>query len=341
MDETVKSWAGVAASGKAIVALVMSQIRGVGPKKLRRVLAEPIEVLEDVGDWPRLLGKPAQGPDFGKTFSLAWSQAQHQFAASERYGDSLLCLCDDDYPEYLRETPDAPILIFVRGRVESLKMKALAVVGTQAPTEAGRGTAWRVAHRFSERGWSIVSGLDGGVNTQAHVAALAANGVTVAVIAQGLSDVPWSRLNTELARRIVRGGGAIVTEYGYGVRQRRGQHIHRDRTMAGISRGVCLVEDSVDGSSLHACRSAIFYKRPLLVPVPSREDVERNSDADSAVLAILGRGKPEPEAILKAGRRKIADLVMPLRTSEDYEDVEARLLRNESLATFVAAIRQG
>ena len=94
---------------------------------------------------------------------------------------------------------DRPIALYVAGNIEVLSDPQLAVVGSRNPTPQGSDTAFEFAHYLAERGLGIVSGLARGIDAAAHRGALAAQGITLAVLGSGL-DVIYPRSTPGLER---------------------------------------------------------------------------------------------------------------------------------------------
>ena len=116
---------------------------------------------------------------------------------SERH--HLLPFTDPRYPKLLRSLPDCPIALYVAGSIDALGDPQLAVVGSRNPTPQGRDIAFDFAHDLAQRGLAITSGLAQGIDAAAHRGALAAQGITVAVLGNGI-DVVYPRGNRDLSR---------------------------------------------------------------------------------------------------------------------------------------------
>ncbi len=124
-------------------------------------------------------------------------------------GVRLITILDDDYPQHLRLIFNRPPFIWVRGRLESRNLRAIAMVGTRQASQEGRAAAARLARGLATAGVTVLSGLARGIDTAAHAATLEAGGTTVAVIGTGILARVYPPENGELARRIVGSGGAL------------------------------------------------------------------------------------------------------------------------------------
>lgn len=169
-------------------------------------------------------------------------------------GNHLVTLADPTYPQALLEIADPPTLLYVKGRVELLNARALAIVGARNATAQGASNAEQFARELSRGGLTIVSGLALGCDAAAHAGALEGAGSTVAVIGTGADRIYPSR-NQELARRIAE-QGAVVTEFPLGTPALRDNFPRRNRIISGLVRGVLVVEAAARSGTLITARLA-------------------------------------------------------------------------------------
>jgi DNA processing protein len=215
-------------------------------------------------------------------------------------GVEIITAGDDAYPENLRTTPDAPLLVYQKGRTRPDDRVAVAIVGTRTPTHYGLTTTHRMAYELASAGYTIVSGLARGIDTQAHKGALAANGRTIAVLGCGI-DVVYPSENRDLMERIAE-NGAVMTENPFGTRPESGYFPARNRIISGLSLGTVIVEASEDSGSLITADYTLSQGRRLFaVPGNAGSPMSRGSNrlikqgavlVESAedVLLHLGRG---------------------------------------------------
>jgi DNA processing protein len=154
----------------------------------------------------------------------------------------------------LRESPDAPGVLYVRGDVRILSEPQLAMVGSRNPTAGGRATAREFAMFFANAGITITSGLALGIDTACHEGALAGGGPTVAVLGCGLDQI-YPRENQALADRIA-ATGALITEFPPGSSPLPAYFPQRNRIIAGLSHGTLVVEAAQRSGSLITARLA-------------------------------------------------------------------------------------
>ena len=169
-------------------------------------------------------------------------------------GHHLIGWHDPDYPALLRRIGNPPLALFVAGDPGLLWHPAVAVVGSRSPTAGGRDNARDFAHAIAATGLGVTSGLAAGIDTAAHDAALAADGITVAVLGNGI-DLPYPRANAGLHARLVE-RGAVVSEYMPGTEAQRGFFPARNRIIAGLTLGVLVIEAAERSGALITARLA-------------------------------------------------------------------------------------
>ena len=179
--------------------------------------------------------------------------AARDLAVLERLGGRLVTAADTEWPLLAftafagvdtKERPAAhpPLALWVTGpaRLDEVAERAAAIVGTRAATAYGEHVAAELAAGLAERDVAVVSGGAYGVDGAAHRAALAADGLTVAVLAGGI-DVSYPSGHAGLFHRIGE-QGLIVTEYPPGLRPQRHRFLTRNRLVAALSGATVVVE---------------------------------------------------------------------------------------------------
>ncbi|MBI5412482.1 DNA-protecting protein DprA [Candidatus Peregrinibacteria bacterium] len=176
-------------------------------------------------------------------------------------GIRLLFIEDEGYPVCLREIPDPPVFLFVRGELGTLH-KAFAVVGTRRMSAYGQFVTEQLISGLLQTGFTIVSGLAIGVDACAHRVVLENGGRTIAVLGSGV-DLIYPRQNESLALEILKKGGAILSEYPLGVIPDAFRFPRRNRIISGLSRGVLVAEGGVESGALITARYALEQGRDV------------------------------------------------------------------------------
>lgn len=178
------------------------------------------------------------------------------------------------YPELLREIPDAPSVLYLSGKKELLRKKCIAIVGSRAATGYGRKVAHSLAKALVSHSMTVVSGLALGIDARAHWGALDGSGDTIGVLGCGL-DVVYPRQNEKLFGKILE-KGVLVSEYPLGTRPEGFRFPARNRIIAGLSRGIVVVEAARKSGSLITAQLALDYGREVFA-VPGQIDSHKSS----------------------------------------------------------------
>jgi len=159
-----------------------------------------------------------------------------------------------DYPPLLRESPHAPVAVFVAGSTHWLCMPQIAIVGSRSATGAGIDNTTMFATHLANSGFTITSGLALGVDAAAHQAALAAGHGTLAVCGTGLDQVYPAR-HVALATKIQQ-QGALISEFAPGTPPVKTNFPRRNRLISGLSLGTLVVEAGYRSGALITARFA-------------------------------------------------------------------------------------
>ena len=192
-------------------------------------------------------GRELRAAGIGRSVAQAVVEARGQVRPEQELerlanaGVGALTWHDGEYPRRLKETADAPPVLYLRGTLLPEDEQSVAVVGTRRPTEYGYRITVDLCRGLAGSGVTIVSGLALGIDARAHQAALDAGGRTVAVLGNGL-DTVYPRENRRLADQIIASGGAIISEFGLGVRPDASHFPRRNRIISGMTLGTLVTE---------------------------------------------------------------------------------------------------
>lgn len=184
-----------------------------------------------------------------------------QLELLDKLGAQILALTDEAYPVLLRTIYDPPPLLYVRGAASLLQEAQLAVVGSRKASPAGLRTTRTLSTALVRAGLHICSGLALGVDGEAHRAALAAGGASIAVMATGIDQV-YPRRHAALAEELA-SSGVLVTEYPPGCQPERYRFPQRNRILSGLSLGVLVVEAALRSGSLITAGAALEQGREV------------------------------------------------------------------------------
>lgn len=251
-----------------------------------------------------------------------------------------------EYPPLLAELHDPPACLYLRGGpAEILSRTAVAVVGARSCSRYGAQVARELARELAAAGVVVVSGLARGVDGEAHRGALAAGGLTVAVLGCGI-DRDYPRAHAQLAGRIAE-SGAVVSEYPPGIEPSPWRFPARNRIVAGLARATVVVEARERSGALITADFALELGRDVFA-VPGEitsalsagtNDLIRQGAtpllAADDVLEALGleRAPPRVPDTLTAGARMLLE---PLSETARTLDELGRLTGLESAALAAA-----
>ncbi len=248
---------------------------------------------------------------------------------------------DSDFPDILRQIPSPPEELFWLGTHPNalLNQPRVAIVGSRKVTGYGRQVTHQIAGELARTGVIIISGLALGVDSIAHLAALDAGGLTIAVLPTGLDQIyPASHLN--LARQIAASGGCLISEYPPGTEAFPSNFIARNRLVSGLADVLLITEAAKDSGTMHTAGFALEQGRTVMavpgnilvpssegcnnliksgaVPVtgasdvffalgldphaPKQTKIFRGSDNEQKIFDLIGRGIVDQENLTAAAR---------------------------------------
>ena len=315
--------------------LTLLRIRGIGPRTAEW-LAKRFATLGEVRNasaqqLPRTLSNRASGEGWDdREWETAYSRALRIIEEAQEQSVRVFATTDQGYPVWLRDIADRPPVIYVKGSLP-VGRRFVACVGTREPSRFGNQVTQRIASLLVENGWSIVSGLAIGVDTIAHEAALAANGHTVAVLANGLESV-YPKRNAGLAARILDAGGALLSEHPCGTPAVPSNLVRRDRLQSGMSAATIVMQTGLLGGTMQTARFTLLQGRKLFAPVPCGRHAEE--EKSEGVLALTQRYGAELGNLLDAQGEYLRLLqhvyrdkppAIPVTGRQDYDTLLAQL----------------
>lgn len=191
-----------------------------------------------------------------------WASVEVDLKWVQQGGNQILSRQCPNYPPLLQVIPDAPPILYLKGNAKHLSLPQLAIVGTRKPTLTGKELAYSFAKQLAEMGIVVTSGLALGIDGASHQGALAAKGVTVAVLGTGL-DLIYPKTHTELAQQIIAHDGVLISEFPPTTSPRPENFPRRNRIISGLSLGVLVVEAALKSGSLITARLALEQGRDV------------------------------------------------------------------------------
>ncbi len=243
---------------------------GIGPLKFTQLLIQ-------LGDAEQALGAPASvlttvkgiGEQTADAIARARDTApvDDEIATAAEHGVRIICRVDPDYPPGLKQIPDAPIVLYVKGELRPTDAVAIAIVGSRRCTIYGSEQARRFGELLAGAGFTVVSGLARGIDAFAHHGSVDAGGRSIAVMGRGLTEV-YPPENEALARKLLE-QGAWISELPMRAEVHAGNFPGRNRIIAGLTLGTLVVEAAQRSGALITARLAGEYNREVFA-VPGR-----------------------------------------------------------------------
>ncbi len=179
--------------------------------------------------------------NFGeKNNPSTYSQIEKELKICKDNDIKCLSYFDKDFPPLIKRVSLTPKLIFIKGEILQEDEKAVAIIGTRNPTAYGKRMAILVAKRFSELGFTIVSGFARGIDTIAMRSALDNGGRVIGVIASGILNL-YPKENQNLVNKLVENGALISERFPNKSVTKRALQI-RNRITSGLGLGNVFVE---------------------------------------------------------------------------------------------------
>lgn len=201
---------------------------------------------------------------FSKNVSL-----KKEYELVKKHDVKIISYQDKEYPENLREIPDAPVILYVKGRLIKEDNLAVAVVGSRRASLYGLAVAAKIAMGLAEVGITVISGMARGIDSAAHKGALKAKGRTIAVFGCGLTHI-YPPENKKLFEEIVI-SGCVVSEFSMETKPLAVYFPRRNRIISGLSLGVVVAEASRRSGALITSRFALEQGREVFA-VPGKID---------------------------------------------------------------------
>ena len=186
----------------------------------------------------------------------------------------IITIEDKNYPQSLKLIYDMPISLYIKGNKEILNNKSIAIVGCRDASEYGKKASKYFSYNLSKKGINIISGLAKGIDSYAHLGNIIATeeekylkrkkldkkvidkqfikklnvknnanfcAKTIAVVGNGLDNI-YPKENKKLVEKIIKSGGAIISEYRLGTKPEKMNFPARNRIISGMSKGVLVIE---------------------------------------------------------------------------------------------------
>ena len=300
-------------------------VSGIGPAKLQRLLDffGDLETAWTAGAFE--LAQAGLDKRALENFLTARKELDldAELEKAQRACDFLLTWDDPNYPRRLKEIPQPPPVLYIKGSLKPEDDWALAVVGTRHASAYGKEIARTLGTELAYNKLTIVSGMARGIDAAAHVAALDAQGRTIAVLGNGIDQI-YPPEHAKLARMIAE-RGALISDYPVGMKPDAANFPARNRIISGLALGVLLVEGDEQSGAMITCEFALEQDREVFA-VPGN---------------IFRRESKGPNKLIRESRAKLVtrveDILEELNLTMIAEKQQARAIvpSNETEAVLI------
>ncbi|MEQ9308438.1 MAG: DNA-processing protein DprA [Balneolaceae bacterium] len=245
--------------------LALSLISGLGSKRIKllvKAFDEPAKIFRLSKSELRSVESIGEASALSILAFKRWDDVDHILKETEKNKSQIVTIADAEYPTLLKQIYDPPALFWIKGNREVLSKAGVGVIGTRNATPYGKKMAEKLSKEMGEKGLCIFSGLAHGIDAISHKAALDVGAPTVAVLGSGIDNL-YPKENASLANRIVKEGGAVITEFPLRTNPDAGNFPVRNRIVSGMSLGVLVVESGIKGGSMITADLALDQNREV------------------------------------------------------------------------------
>ncbi|MBO0441316.1 DNA-processing protein DprA [Candidatus Enterococcus ikei] len=200
---------------------------------------------------------------YQKLFSESWDRWTNDSEELKEYQSAhqFITILDQVYPHYLKQIYNCPVLLFYKGNVDLLKNNCLAFIGARAASVYGINVVRELIPEIVCNDFTIVSGLAKGIDSISHQVTMQHFGNTIGVIGTGL-DICYPKETAHIQRKMME-EQLVISEYPNGIGPRKFHFPMRNRIIAGMSLGTCVIEARKKSGSLITAQAALEYGREI------------------------------------------------------------------------------
>ncbi|GJM29513.1 MAG: DNA processing protein DprA [Cyclobacteriaceae bacterium] len=303
--------------------VALSLLPGIGPVTVKQLISYCGKA-SNVFNTPvsKLSAIPGIGLRTAKKIHLSNSldRAREQIKLALIAGSKTLFFTDEVYPERLKNLPDAPSLLFTKGKPAYNHSRTLGIVGTRRSTNYGATVVRRLLTQLNHYKPTIISGLAYGIDIKAHTEALRLGLPTIGVLGSGLDSI-YPAAHQNIARQML-GKGSLITELPFGTKPEMYHFPNRNRIIAGLSDALVVVEARRKGGAMITVDYTMEYGKPCFA-IPGPIDGPASFGCNELI-------KNKKASILTCGEDIASllrwDCLNPVITSREPQNTESRIL---------------
>ncbi len=199
--------------------------------------------------------------------SLKSRDVREEYEKLTQKGIRFMAIFSEEYPGRLKNIPDPPYAIYVKGQVPKEEVLSVAVIGARECSEYGRYVGQEIGKALGKNGVQVISGMARGIDGISQGAALEIGGSSFGVLGCGV-DICYPAGNRQLYDRLLKQGG-ILSSYPPGTMPKAQHFPPRNRIVSGLSDVVIVVEARLKSGTLITVDMALEQGREVYV-VPGR-----------------------------------------------------------------------
>ncbi|MBL7832674.1 MAG: DNA-protecting protein DprA [Cyclobacteriaceae bacterium] len=244
--------------------LALHFIDGVGDYVVKQVISYTGSA-EKVFKTPK--GKLMQIPGVGEVTADAilngkpFARAEQELRKAEKDSVELVFYMDKKYPSRLKNIPDAPSILYLKGNIDFENPRSVAIVGTRQATAYGKERVEELVRDLAPHQPLIISGLAYGIDIHAHKQAVKFGLSTVGVMGSGMDRI-YPAAHKDTARKMFEHGG-LVTENTFGTKPDAHNFPQRNRIIAGLCDALLVIEAAEKGGALITAEIANSYNKDV------------------------------------------------------------------------------
>ena len=204
--------------------------------------------------------------------------------------------CSDDYPEFLFDYNNNPLILYYKGDLNLLYTNCVGVVGTRKYTRYGERVTENYCEKLALNGVTIVSGFAEGIDSIESKTAIKNNGKTIAIIGSGLNSL-YPKSNLKFSEEVAK-KGLIMSEYPPYMQAQTFHFPQRNRLIAACSQCVLITEAGIKSGVMYTKDYALEYGKEVFV-VPGNIDSEASKGANAIIKSLQGSITIDPSDILE------------------------------------------
>lgn len=250
-------------------------------------------------------------------FEKYQNQAFKELNDISNKGIKVVSYFDKNFPASFKQIATTPTLLYCKGDINLLQSNNnIAIIGMRKSSDVGNKIAKKTSSFFSQKGYTIISGLALGIDAAAHEGALDAKGKTVAFLTDVEKISPKENLN--LVKKILDNSGLIVAENKPGSFIGKGSFVKRNRLQSAFSIAVFPIESEIKGGTMHTVKFAQEQNKLIYCPDVSKLKKWYSDDKyTSGVKMLINTKKATPFTVknydeiierLELRRKELLDL---------------------------------